>query len=83
MGRYTGGKESGRRNHCNNKNTLNSPEKDIFISGFSATDRAKAAQKLGAGVYVIKKPYFKGKIGVAIRDELGKNIDDDIFNSMG
>ena len=46
-------------------------QKAIIISGFSETDRVRAAQKLGAGAYV-KKPYLMEKIGVAIRDELQK-----------
>ena len=44
-------------------------QKAIVVSGFSATDRVREAQKLGAGAYV-SKPYTLEKIGVAIRDEL-------------
>jgi two-component system cell cycle sensor histidine kinase/response regulator CckA len=47
-------------------------QKAIIVSGFSETERAKEAQKLGAGAY-IKKPYIMEKIGVAIRDELGRH----------
>ena len=50
---------------------LNPKQKAIIVSGFSETDRAKEAQKLGAGSY-IKKPYVLEKIGVAIRNELAK-----------
>ncbi len=44
-------------------------QKAIFTSGFSETLRIKAAQKLGAGVYV-KKPYLLDEIGKAIKEEL-------------
>ncbi len=44
-------------------------QKAVIASGFSETDRAKEAQKLGAGQY-IRKPYTLEKIGVAVRDEL-------------
>jgi CheY-like chemotaxis protein len=50
---------------------INPKQKAIIVSGFSETDRAKEAQKLGAGAYV-KKPYVLEKIGVAIRDELAR-----------
>jgi CheY-like chemotaxis protein len=46
-------------------------QKAIIASGFSETDRVKAAQKLGAGQYV-KKPYTLEKIGRAVKHELGK-----------
>jgi len=46
-------------------------QRAIIASGFSETDRVKAAQLLGAGAY-IKKPYLLEKIGVAVRDELDK-----------
>jgi two-component system, cell cycle sensor histidine kinase and response regulator CckA len=46
-------------------------QKAIIASGFSETKRVKAAQKLGAGVYV-KKPYLMEKIGKAIREELDR-----------
>ncbi|MBC8431865.1 MAG: PAS domain S-box protein [Desulfobacterales bacterium] len=44
-------------------------QKAIIASGFSATDRVKEAQKLGAGQY-IKKPYTMERIGIAVRDAL-------------
>ena len=50
---------------------INPKQKAIIVSGFSETDRAKEAQRLGAGAYV-KKPYIIEKIGVAIRDELAR-----------
>jgi two-component system cell cycle sensor histidine kinase/response regulator CckA len=48
---------------------INPQQKVILVSGFTESDRAREAQKLGAGAYV-KKPYVLEKIGVAIRDEL-------------
>jgi len=50
---------------------LNPKQKAILVSGFSETDRVREAQQLGAGAYV-KKPYVMEKIGMAIRDELGR-----------
>jgi two-component system cell cycle sensor histidine kinase/response regulator CckA len=50
---------------------INPKQKAIIVSGFSETERVREAQELGAGAYV-KKPYVMEKIGVAIRDELGK-----------
>lgn len=41
-------------------------------AGFSETDRVKEVQKLGAGEFV-RIPYMIGKIGQAIKQELGKN----------
>ena len=38
----------------------------IIVSGFSKSDRVKAARKLGAGAYV-RKPYIKEKLGLAVR----------------
>jgi len=46
-------------------------QKVIIASGFSETDRVKKAQILGAGQY-IKKPYTLEKIGIAVKNELGK-----------
>ncbi|MCP4654238.1 MAG: response regulator [bacterium] len=46
-------------------------QKAIITSGFSETERVKAARELGAGQYV-KKPYDLERIGLAIRRELGK-----------
>ena len=50
---------------------LHPNQKAIIASGFSETDRVKAAQKLGAGQY-IKKPYTLEKIGLAVKAELEK-----------
>jgi PAS domain S-box-containing protein len=50
---------------------INPKQKAIIVSGFSETERVKAAQDLGAGAYV-KKPYMMEKVGVAIRDELNR-----------
>jgi two-component system cell cycle sensor histidine kinase/response regulator CckA len=50
---------------------INPKQKAILVSGFSETERAKKAQKLGAGAYV-KKPYIMEKIGFAIQDELNR-----------
>jgi len=50
---------------------LHPGQKAIIASGFSETERVKEAQRLGAGKY-IKKPYTFGKIGLAVKEELGK-----------
>jgi len=46
-------------------------QKAIIVSGFAETDNVKATQKLGAGIY-IKKPFTMEKIGLAVKEELGK-----------
>ena len=46
-------------------------QKAIIASGFSETNRVKAAQKMGTGSY-IRKPYLLDVIGKAIREELDK-----------
>ena len=46
-------------------------QKAIIVSGFSETERVKEAQRLGAGPYV-KKPFLLQRIGLAVRDELGR-----------
>ncbi len=46
-------------------------QKVIITSGYSETDRVRAAEALGAGAYV-KKPYLMEAIGLAIRAELGR-----------
>ncbi len=46
-------------------------QKAIIVSGFSETDQVKEARSLGAGQYV-KKPYILEKIGLAVKEELGK-----------
>ena len=47
-------------------------QKAIIASGFSETDRVKAIQGLGSGAY-IRKPFLLEKIGIAVREELGKS----------
>ncbi|WP_136806769.1 PAS domain S-box protein [Desulfosediminicola flagellatus] len=47
-------------------------QKAIIVSGFSESDRVKAVQSLGAGVYV-KKPYVIEKLGVAVKEELDRS----------
>ncbi|HWR98291.1 MAG TPA: response regulator [Candidatus Methanoperedens sp.] len=44
--------------------------KAIIASGFSETERAREALRLGAGAYLLK-PYTMSKIGAAVRAELG------------
>ncbi len=46
-------------------------QKAVIVSGFSETDDVKKAQILGAGKY-IKKPLTIEKIGLAVKEELGK-----------
>ncbi len=46
-------------------------QKAIIVSGFAVTHDVKAAQELGAGIY-IKKPYTLEKLGLAVKEELGK-----------
>ena len=46
-------------------------QKAIIVSGFAETDDVKETQKLGAGKY-IKKPLTLEKLGLAIKEELGK-----------
>jgi two-component system cell cycle sensor histidine kinase/response regulator CckA len=46
-------------------------QKALIVSGFAETDEVREAQKLGAGQYV-KKPVALEKIGLAVKNELGK-----------
>ena len=46
-------------------------QKAVIASGYSETERVRAAQRLGAGHY-IKKPYTLQKIGIAVKSELLK-----------
>ena len=46
-------------------------QKAIIVSGFAETDEVRETQKLGAGKY-IRKPLTLEKIGLAIKEELGK-----------
>ena len=50
---------------------LHPNQKAIIASGFSASDRVKEVQKMGAGAY-IKKPYTLEKIGKAVKAALKK-----------
>jgi len=47
-------------------------QKAIIVSGFSESDRVRAAKSLGAGAYV-KKPYIPEKLGLAVRKELDRS----------
>lgn len=47
-------------------------QKAIIASGFSETDRVAEMQALGAGDY-IKKPYTMEKLGMAVKNALGKS----------
>jgi PAS domain S-box-containing protein len=46
-------------------------QKTIIASGYSESERVKAAQKMGAGPY-LKKPYLLERLGRAIKTELAK-----------
>jgi len=50
---------------------LNAGQKAIIASGYSESERVRAALRMGAGVY-IKKPYLFDKIGRAVRSELDR-----------
>jgi hypothetical protein len=45
-----------------------------IVSGYSESERVRAARELGAGTYV-KKPYIKEKLGLAVRNELANRIE--------
>ncbi len=48
-------------------------QKAILASGFSETERVRAALDLGAGAYV-RKPYTIEKIGAAVKETLSDPI---------
>jgi len=48
-------------------------QRAIIVSGFSESDRVRAAKGLGAGGYV-RKPYIKEKLGLAVRKELDRSV---------
>lgn len=48
-------------------------QKAIIVSGFSESDRVRAAQALGAGAY-LKKPYDMEKLGLAAKKELDRAV---------
>lgn len=52
---------------------LHPGQRAIIVSGFSSTERVAEAQLLGAGPY-IKKPYMLEKLGMAVNEELRRNI---------
>jgi len=54
---------------------LHPGQKAVIVSGFSATERVRETQDLGAGEY-IKKPFTLDTIGHTIRKELDKKIPD-------
>jgi two-component system cell cycle sensor histidine kinase/response regulator CckA len=54
-------------------------QKAIITSGFAETSRVKKALKLGAGAY-LKKPYMMERLGIAIRDELRRDLDSNKVN---
>jgi len=47
-------------------------QRAIIVSGFSESERVKAAQALGAGAYA-RKPYVIEKLGMAVRKELDRS----------
>ena len=53
---------------------LHPDQKAIIVSGYSSTDRMIETQKLGAGA-LVKKPYSRKTIGLAIRNELARTPD--------
>ena len=50
-------------------------QKAVIATGYSETDRVRAAQSMGAGLN-LQKPYTFEKLGKAIRDELNRRISD-------
>jgi two-component system cell cycle sensor histidine kinase/response regulator CckA len=46
-------------------------QKAIILSGFSMTERAKMAQELGAGEFIMK-PYLIERLGITVRNELDR-----------
>ncbi len=48
---------------------LHPDQKAVIASGFSATDRVREVQRMGAGAY-IKKPYTMEKIGMVVKELL-------------
>jgi CheY-like chemotaxis protein len=51
---------------------LHPGQKAVIASGFSETDRVKAAQQLGAGAF-LRKPYTLYRLGQAVREELDRD----------
>jgi signal transduction histidine kinase/CheY-like chemotaxis protein len=50
---------------------FNPDQRAVIASGFSETERVKEAQKLGVGQYIMK-PYTLQKMGVVLKNELGR-----------
>lgn len=50
---------------------INSCQKAVIVSGFSATDQVRKTLEMGAGAFV-RKPYILEKIGNAVRKELDR-----------
>jgi PAS domain S-box-containing protein len=50
-------------------------QKAIIASGFSATERVRETQKLGAGNY-LKKPFLMEEISRAVRSELDRKVNE-------
>jgi len=50
---------------------INAAQKAIIASGYSESERVRAALRMGAGTY-IKKPYLFDRIGKAVRTELNR-----------
>jgi len=50
---------------------INAGQKAIIASGFSESEKVRAALRIGAGAY-LKKPYLLDKIGMAVRAELDR-----------
>ena len=50
---------------------LRPKQKVIIVSGYSESERVKAAKDLGAGAYV-RKPYIRERLGLAVRHELDR-----------
>ena len=54
-------------------------QKAIIASGFAETDRVKEALDLGVGQF-IRKPYNIKDVGIAIKEELEKEVEKDVCN---
>jgi DNA-binding NarL/FixJ family response regulator len=50
---------------------INSCQKAIITSGYSASEKVRTALRIGAGAY-IKKPYLFDTFGMAVREALNR-----------